>query len=190
MERSWMTAPPGSIATGSVPGAITPAPGTIVPGTIALDVAAAPDLSDAQQMIALLQRQRDGYQQLVALGEQQSKLIEDGHGEQLLTLLAQRQLLIDQMTSLGEQIAAFHQQWPTVSVALGEHNSRKVRDLVAEVEALLATILQRDDKDRAQLELAHHQKGQELSKTASAPQALRAYKSAATGSPRFTDRQG
>lgn len=146
--------------------------------------------SQPRRMLALLRSQRDGYRQLVELGRQQAQLIDAGHPEQLLALLSQRQAMIDELTDLGDQISPFHRHWPEISAELDEPDTQQVRDLVDEVEKLLAAILEQDERDRARLASAHKQTGKQLNTTAAAPRALGAYKAAAAPSPRFTDRQG
>ncbi|MCC6681690.1 MAG: flagellar export chaperone FlgN [Phycisphaeraceae bacterium] len=148
------------------------------------------ELVSPQQMLPLLQQQRDGYVQLLEIGRDQSQLIQDGQPEQLLTLLSQRQKLIDDLARLGRRVAAVQDRWRQVSDQLDGAHTQQVRSLVAQVEQLLSQIIAQDEKDRAQLEAAHKQTAQQLSRTAAAPRALNAYKAAVPLVPRYTDRNG
>jgi predicted phage-related endonuclease len=141
-------------------------------------------------VLPLLVQQRDGYVQLLEMGRRQSQFIQQGQAEQLLSLLSQRQTLIDQLAQLGRQIAAFQEQWRQVSAELDGDQSQQVRSLVAEVEQLLSQIIAQDEQDRVQLESAHQQTARQLSHTAAAPRALNAYKSAVPNTSRYTDHNG
>jgi len=145
---------------------------------------------EPRRMLTLLHQQRDGYQQLIELSSQQSQLISDGHPEQLLSLLAKRQSLIQEMADLGREIGEYQSHWPDVAVALGPDQADQARALLRDVEQLLARILEQDEQDRARLAASHQQAGRELKQAAAAPRALGAYRVASAQSPRFTDRQG
>ncbi len=143
-----------------------------------------------QQMLPLLQQQRDGYVQLLEMGKRQTQLIQDGQPEQLLTLLSQRQKLIDDLARLGKRVALVQERWRQISDQLDGAQTQQVRSLVAEVGQLLSQIISQDEQDRVQLEAAHKKTAQQLNRTAAAPRALNAYKAAVPLVPRFTDRNG
>ncbi len=68
---------------------------------------AAPSVADVGHLVDRLTQQRDLYQQLKTLSDQQGQLIADGQAEQLLAVLSQRQGLVDQLTQLNEKIVPF-----------------------------------------------------------------------------------
>ncbi|MFW6059651.1 MAG: flagellar export chaperone FlgN [Phycisphaeraceae bacterium] len=151
-----------------------------------------PSRADVGRLIERLSQQRDLYQQLKALSDQQGQLIADGQGEQLLAVLAQRQGLVDQLAQLNEQLAPFKEHWPTLSDQLDAAQRQQVNGLLEEVETLLESIIQQDDRHREQLQAAKQQIGRQLEQTHTAGRALNAYKPAGAGNApaRFTDRQG
>ncbi len=80
-----------------------------------------------------------------------------------------------------------------MSSQLDESQRRQVNALLEEVERLLESIIQQDDRHRQQLQAAKQQVGQQLGQMSNAGRAANAYRQpAAPAAPaaRFTDRQG
>ncbi len=141
--------------------------------------------------IALLTEQRDTYRQLESLGQQQAELIERDEVEPLLTVLAQRQAVIDRLDALNRRSAPIREQWDAVSDRLSETQRQTVRQLVDEVDDLLERIMRRDDQDRTRLAAARDRIGSSLRQATHAATARRAYGGPANAaSPRLTDQQG
>ncbi|MFP4144968.1 MAG: flagellar export chaperone FlgN [Phycisphaeraceae bacterium] len=148
-------------------------------------------LPDAAGLIDKLSRQRDLYLQLKQLSDQQAGLIEEGQTEQLLSVLSQRQSLVDQLGGLTRQLAPLREAWPKLAGTLADDQRDRINGLLGEVELLLESIVQQDDRDRAKLSAAKQQVSSQLSQVSSAGQAVSAYQAAPKQqAPRFTDRQG
>ena len=145
---------------------------------------------DIPALVTLLTQQRDAYRQLSTLSDQQSDLIARGETEQLLTVLSQRQGLVDVVGQIHDKLAPYRQPWEQRSAALSDEQRPQVRQLLDEVETLLGYVLQQDDEARRQLEVAQKKIGSQLSEVARAGSALNAYKGAASTDARFTDKQG
>lgn len=140
----------------------------------------------APSLVALLTQQRDLYRQLKLLSDEQATLITDGHTDRLLTLLAQRQRLVDTLTSLNRDLVVARQ-----GLGASDQGARdRVRLLMDEVDVLLQQIIEQDDRDRQSLQSAQQQVANQLKGVRQGGAALSAYRPSIQPGPRFTDRQG
>ena len=159
----------------------------------------APADAGLDRLLGLLTEQRDLYAQLRNLSERQSAHIDEGRTEHLLSILSDRQGLVQGLTAINADLAPLRGRMSELSAAAPAADRQRLRSLVDEVQHLLESIIESDDRDRRALEDARTRVGQELTRTAAAPRALRAYRStgsapstAATrpATSRFTDRRG
>lgn len=152
----------------------------------------AADREDAEQVLYLLQRQRDLYLQLKTLADQQGQLIEQGAAEQLLSLLAQRQGLIDMLGQCSAEIAPFRSRIGEIAEKAGGGMGMQVKQLVEEVRGLLESIMEQDDRGREGLAASRDAVSQQLKQTSGAGAAIGAYGSRppVAAASRYTDRRG
>ena len=149
------------------------------------------DAGGIDLLVTLLQQQIDRYKKLHDLSGQQARLVKDGHPEQLLGVLAQRQQLVDELTQINSDLKPYRSRWDQLFNTLNEQDKERVRRLVGEVDFLLSGIIEQDNRDREQLEEAKNLIAGELGQTAQASAAVSAYKvQSAAGKNHFTDRQG
>lgn len=165
---------------------------TTEPSTSAPDVAA---------LVELLEQQCQLYAQLATVSGQQTGVIADDFGtntgatdeacEQLLRLLAQRQVLIDQIAAVDGQLAPYRADWQSLWQSFSAEERCRVGPLVNQVERTLAEIIDQDDLDRQRLERARGAAGHELTRLSAAGAAVNAYKAAPTTADvnRFTNQQ-
>ncbi|MBB6430730.1 flagellar protein FlgN [Algisphaera agarilytica] len=152
----------------------------------------------ADQLIEMLTQQRDLYKSLEALSGKQQEIIAQGQAEQLLGVLSERQVIVDRLTQINQDLSPLRGRMSEIAEASTEAKRQLLRSLVDEVQAMLESIIQRDEQDRQSLEASKAQVGQELAKVKTAPAAINAYKANAYGggaagaSPtaRFTDSSG
>jgi len=150
-----------------------------------------PSTHDVGLLITLMKRQRDVYEQLQSLGDQQRDLIETGSSEALLRLLSQRQKLVDELTVVHGDLEPYRNDWKRFWGGLNKPHQQEVGSLIQHVEELLGAIIEKDNQARQDLEQAKSMVGGELDQAAHASVAVRAYKSpAVSGNNRLTDRQG
>ena len=146
---------------------------------------------DSSSLIDLLSQQRDLYGQLQALTERQTTFIEDGQTEKLLSVLAERQGLVDRLSEINEQLTPFRQSWDRICDSLTEGDRQKLRGLLEDLETRVADILERDRKAQMQLHAAQEAIDVQLAKVSRTGQAMHAYHGGTSGSEsRFTDHQG
>ncbi len=155
----------------------------------------APD--EGAHLATLLTKQRDLYQELAGLSARQQVLIDESRTEELLTVLSQRQALIDQLTACNKEVAPLRSRLGDIAAAAPEDTRQTIRARVDEVQALLEEIIGRDEADRAKLEASRQRVGEEMKRINVAPAAANAYRAQAAGAygaarpaARFTDSQG
>lgn len=151
-----------------------------------------PELPPVSAMLALLSGQRDLYRQLKSLSEQQAACIRDGSTERLLTLLSQRQSVIDDLSRSNAELGPYRDRWPNLADAAEPAQRQQIRELLSEIERLLREVIEQDDRDRAELKGVQQQIGAQLMRVGKAGRAIKAYGPTKTNNkpPVFTDHQG
>jgi hypothetical protein len=148
---------------------------------------------ETQHVLELLERQRDLYQQLKAHSDQQDELIASGATERLLSLLAERQKLVDGLGQVSASLAPYRSRVAALADgAPGEIGSR-MRGLVEEVRVLLEAIIEADERGKAELAAARDRVGGQIRQSAGAVAAAGAYGGGAASpkpGPRFTQQKG
>jgi hypothetical protein len=146
---------------------------------------------DVPGVLALLQRQRDLYQQLHALAQRQGPLVDAGEPELLLPLLAQRQRYVDELGRSSAALQPHRARWDEVLAGLAPAARQQVGKLTQEIARLRDAVMAQDHRDCKLLDAARGQVGREVAQIAQAGRALGAYRTPTAGRPpRFTDRQG
>lgn len=151
----------------------------------------------AEELVGVLDRQRGLFRELSELSGQQSQFVERGETEALLSLLAQRQGLIDQIQVLSAKIEPFKRDWEARVAALPERHRLLIRAHSDELAELVSSIAARDERDRLTLESQRDVVSSELAQLARTRGAAGAYarETGAAGyagpvMPRFQDRRG
>ncbi len=146
----------------------------------------------APRLARVLDRQRDLYLRLDALSRTQADAIHAEDTDGLLSILAQRQALIDDIAALNEDLAPFVDRWDDLAPRLSPEQRAPLRARFDEVAQLVKEIADRDDADRRVLESRRAVVAAELNSLSSARGAVRAYAGADRGapSPRYQDRTG
>ncbi|MAE61542.1 MAG: hypothetical protein CMJ49_09325 [Planctomycetaceae bacterium] len=146
----------------------------------------------AVTLVDLLDQQRAIYHQLEQLATQQGQLVDAGEAESLLTILAERQALIDQLSQINGKLAPFRQQWPTLWEELDADQRAQVTQRIDQVQQLLDQIVAHDQRDRATLQHHRDRLAGELDQVKQGAAMNRAYQHVDVdqSSPRFTDNEG
>lgn len=145
---------------------------------------------EARQLTELLQQQRDLYRRLRELAEGQSQAVRDDQPESLLRILGQRQRLIHELTQVNAMLEPYRSQWDKLREGLEPAERLRVSELVDEVQALLAQILQQDEGDCDMLKKRSGEVRGEASAVALGRKVNTAYAMRSYGAPvsRFVDR--
>lgn len=147
---------------------------------------------EAGEVLGLLQQQRDLYRELKSHSDQQDALIASGATDRLLSLLAQRQKLIDGLGQVSASLAPYRSRIASIADQAAGDMGDQMRAMVEEVRGLLESIIDQDEQGKAQLSAARDKVGGEIRRAAGAVAAAGAYgASGATQSmPRFTQGKG
>ncbi len=149
-------------------------------------------LFDSGLLVALLQRQLELYHELRDLSSTQSRFIESGHVDDLLSVLAQRQSIITSLTEVSDRIDPYREQLSQVWPRIGAEDQRRITALLEEVQTLVRSILDSDNRDHRSLQRARDGVAAEMRQTVHAGRAVNAYRAPAgiAPAPRFTDQKG
>ncbi len=147
----------------------------------------------AADVIDLLDQQCGIYEQLHEMSAEQTRYVETGEAELLLTLLARRQQLIDHLSQLNGRIEPYKQDWPTRFAGLAVDVQEQLQVRINRVQTMLDQIVAQDERDRAELAKHRDRVGGEMGQVRQGAVINKAYGrpgGAASSSPRFTDQAG
>ncbi len=118
---------------------------------------------DPNQLIRLLEQQRDVYHQLRELSSRQRSVLAGDQPEQLLSVLRQRQEHVATLAKLNEQLAPFRRNWEATYADLPDEHRARASTLLQEINGLLCVILRTDQEDGALLAARKQSVAAELS---------------------------
>jgi hypothetical protein len=102
---------------------------------------------DSTALIALLTEQRTLYSQLGELAGTQRGLITGGEPEQLLSVLGERQKLVDRLDAIGRRMKPYLESWKGFRATMAPVDALRVDRLLGDVNTMLAGILEKDKAD-------------------------------------------
>ena len=144
----------------------------------------------SDSMIELLTDQHRVVSKLLDLARYQGKLIETGRTEPLLGLLAQRQKLIDEFTSMQERLGRLTDDRERQLQQLHQTQRTMIQDLMDQISEKLNLVMAQDEIDQKTLAAARDKVKQELRATGNMQQARNAYHHVGAPSSRFADQRG
>lgn len=150
----------------------------------------AQEAAESGELIDLLSEQRELYRQLGQLAGGQRALITGESPEQLLGVLVQRQRVIDRLENVTGRLRPYQQNWRAVRSRLSSEDGRRADQIVAEVNALLKAILEKDAADAELLAARKSSIGQAMESTKAARHAGAAYGGGQTASGSRIDWMG
>lgn len=147
---------------------------------------------EAREVLELLERQRNLYRELKSHSDQQDALIASGATDQLLSLLAHRQRLIDGLGQVSASLSPYRSRIATIADQAADGVGDQMRSLVEEVRVLLEAIIEQDEKGKADLTAARNDVGGQIRQAAGAVAAAGAYGGAQApqAGPKFTQQKG
>ena len=135
-------------------------------------VALQPDILMLQNALS---QQKSLYMELFALARKQSQYVATGQSEELMSVLAARSRIIDQVAPLDAQLQPYKGRWQEVLDSLPQKDRETIAALLREVQQLLAQILAQDEIDRDSLNRQKSQIGSEISRTVNGAALNKAY---------------
>lgn len=144
----------------------------------------------AGRLIRLVEAQRDAFRDLERLAADQAELIERDDAEGLLRVLSRRQGVVDQIASLGEELAPFAQRWDEVLAGAPAVERERLESVVRDLHEVARRVTEKDETDRAMLERRRNAMVDQLAGVARGRGAVNAYRQRESGGPRYQDREG
>ena len=141
----------------------------------------AQDRQDAARLVELLKRQNALYRRLRKLAERQRALVAQDEVQPLLSLLAERQQVVDGLVNANQELAPFRTDWSERYQRFDEPTRRQVAELLEEANASLGTILQSDQQDSATLSAKRMDVAERLAAAETGSRASAAYSAAGAG---------
>lgn len=135
-------------------------------------------------LIRLLREQRDLYQRLKQLSEQQRRLISGDRPELLLSILRDRQQLVTALARVNEQLAPYRRNWQSICQTLPEVTRHTASALLEEINGMLQVILRTDDEDQSLLSARKQMVARALNEVADGQAANTAYARQSGPAPR------
>lgn len=142
-----------------------------------------------EMLVKLLERQQALAEQLAGLADRQASLIEAGESDALLTLLAQRQKIMDQFLASQDSLTGLSDACRRDGDVADETRHR-IGALIEDISRRLGEIMSRDEQDRATLDSNRRHVGESLAGIGTARAARHAYVNSKAVNNRFADRQG
>lgn len=109
----------------------------------------------ALKLLRLLSQQKQCYQELQRLAQQQRDLIAGQQPEALLSLLSKRQQMVERITQLQMEFSPYLKQWDTMRETLPADARNQIQALLDDLRSMLDGILEQDREDADELS---HQK--------------------------------
>jgi hypothetical protein len=126
-------------------------------------------------LIRALSGQKSLYMQILSLARQQSEYVATGESESLMSVLAARSRLIEQVAPLDRELQPYKGRWQEVLDGLPTAERKAVGGLLQEVQRLLSDILAQDERDKESLVRQKTDIGAEIQRTVSGAAVARAY---------------
>lgn len=150
-------------------------------------MAAAISPEQVRQILVMLREQRDLCARLGELSDCQRDLITGEAADRLLSVLSERQTLLDRLSTLGARLRPLQQRWREIRACMDAASAEAADRLVAEVNALLSAVLVRDEADAQLLSARRQVAGQEIAELRQTRVAGSAYARASAGSGSHVD---
>ena len=144
--------------------------------------------TDAATFVSLLTAQRDVYVRLKGLVDRQRSLVERDDPTELLSLLAERRRLTDDLTSLARRLGPIEPQWAKLKGAVSDEEGGRVRTLLGEVRDVLGHITAVDSEDVRRLEVRRRRVSTAMREIPAGQEMLAAYGKSAPARPANVDR--
>lgn len=125
--------------------------------------------------IELLERQLAIYQELGALARRQPALIEADDTDALLSLLAQRELTLDHLIAVSDELAPLRARWDDLTEAMTDLQRQRCREAIDGIARAAEALAARDAADRTALERRRADVASELAGLKAGRGALAAY---------------
>lgn len=115
-----------------------------------------------ERIVRLLRKQHELYLRLQDLSHRQRGLITGDHPEQLLSILHDRQSLVNALAQINVQLSPLRADWTRIYHRLPPEARSEVTRLLEQIHRVLHAILRTDQEDSALLSARRQSAGQSL----------------------------
>ena len=123
-----------------------------------------------------LEREERIYLDLRDLSRRQGEIIEHEEGvEALLEVLGRKQVLISEIETIEDEVSPIKQAWEETRETHGQRVRREIEERVTRLQAVLAELLELEDKARTLLQRQQHELAGEIRKISRSREAHQAY---------------
>lgn len=143
-----------------------------------------------ERLLNILQQQQALLTRLAHLAQRQGELIRDNRTDALLTLLGERQQIIDRFLAMQHDLGDLTEKLDQRLQEIQPHQREQIERLIHEIGQSLDAVMKHDERDRHALESARNETREEISGLGTANRARQAYLGAAGANAKFADRQG
>lgn len=102
---------------------------------------------ERDDVLEILTEQCSLCRQLKGLADRQRMLIASDQAEMLLEVLGRRRQIIDRLAALANRMRPYQQCWTEVRSRMADDDARRADEMISELNAALAGILQGDKAD-------------------------------------------
>ena len=136
---------------------------------------------ESRQILTALEEQLRCYKRLAKLAQQQHEYVKQSQTEQLLEVLARRQVELEQIAELEKTISPAKRAWSKFLPTLSAADAERAQMLLNHVRELLAQITESDKDDALVLQQRKINVGRQLGKAAIGQKVTQSYAAAAYG---------
>lgn len=112
-----------------------------------MDGTATTNISEADDVMRLLRKQAQLYGRLATYSGRQRRLVSDDDIGTLLTLLADRQRLSQELTHVASRLAPIRHNWSTFRSHLTQDQRKEAEALIDDAERQLRQVMEEDERD-------------------------------------------
>jgi flagellar biosynthesis/type III secretory pathway chaperone len=143
-------------------------------------------MTDVARFLDGLRRQQERYRGMIAVVEEQTKLLSARDVDGLLALIERKRALMAEIEALEKDLAPVKERWAEVRAGLDEAARRELDEAVDRTREVLATLLRLEEEGRALMQQRRDATADELKALMTKKKARNAY-GAPGAAPRFYD---
>ena len=128
-----------------------------------------------RELLVLLRRQKEYYEELNALARRQRELISTGRCEDLLSVLGERQKIVTAIGKVHREALPYQEAWNEIRDLLPADRRSEVQAVIAELRELLDGLLKHDREDCDELVTRKKQIAEQLTAAVKGREATQAY---------------
>ena len=119
-------------------------------------------MGDERKLLDGLRRQSEKYREMVAVAEEQRRVLEGDDVDALLKLLDRKRGLLVEVDVVEKEIGGIKAKWPEMKAELDATTIREVERAVEETRSVLESLVKLEEEGKAAMERRRSKTGDEL----------------------------